>query len=93
MDGGFDALAPRTQAALQAIRGRMGLEFCGLDCCLMEGGAVVVFECNATMNFNPNLFDAPGTRHNRSCLPLALSAMRRLIETKTGKSLSQSIGA
>ena len=89
MDGGFEALAPQTQAALQAIRVRIGLEFCGLDCCLMEDGSVVVFECNATMNFNPDLFDAPGTQHNRSCLPRALSAMRRLIEAKTGKTLQR----
>jgi tetratricopeptide (TPR) repeat protein len=36
-------------AALEAIRRRIGLEFCGIDCGLDRNGDLVVFEVNATM--------------------------------------------
>ena len=80
---GFEALPDPTRAAIHGIRERIGLDYCGLDCCILEDGRVVVFECNATMNFNPS-FRNPATQHNRAALPRMLAAMRKLIAVKTG---------
>ena len=81
---GFAALPAATQVAVHAVRERMGLDYFGLDCCLMEDGQVVIFECNATMNFNAS-FRNPVTQYARSSFPRLLTAMRRLIHAKTGK--------
>ena len=81
--GGFDALPDKTRAALHGIRERVGLDYAGIDCCIAEDGAVVVFECNATMSFRP-VFRNPATQHNKAALPRMLSALRRLIHAKTG---------
>ena len=78
---GFAALPAATQAAIHAIRARVGLDYCGLDCCLMEDGRIVVFECNATMGFKP-VFKNAATQHNRAALPRMLAAMRKLIDAK-----------
>lgn len=43
------ALGGRIEAALGAIVGRVGLDFFGLDCSVDRTGALLVFECNATM--------------------------------------------
>ncbi|WP_419316916.1 ATP-grasp domain-containing protein [Caulobacter sp. ErkDOM-E] len=80
---GFEALPAPTRAALHSIRQRVGLDYCGLDCAVVEDGSIVVFECNATMNFKPNFLN-PATQHNRAALPRMLSALRRLIHAKTG---------
>lgn len=80
---GFEALPDATRAAVDDIRRRIGLDYCGLDCCIQPDGQVVVFEANATMNFKP-LFRNPATQHNRAALPRMLSAMRQLIHAKTG---------
>jgi Flp pilus assembly protein TadD len=40
---------PRQFQALQAIRERIGLDYCGIDCALDASGNVVVFEVNASM--------------------------------------------
>ena len=40
---------PSQYQALQAIRERVGLEYCGIDCGLDASGNVVVFEVNASM--------------------------------------------
>ena len=80
---GFEALPAATRAAVHAIRERIGLDYCGLDCCLMEDGTVVVFECNATMNFNPRFRNAR-TQHNRAALPRMVSALSKLVVAKTG---------
>jgi tetratricopeptide (TPR) repeat protein len=40
---------PSQQQALQAIRARVGLDYCGIDCGLDASGNVVVFEVNASM--------------------------------------------
>lgn len=80
---GFASLPEATQAAVHRIRERVGLDYGGLDCCILEDGRVVLFECNATMNFNPWVKN-PKTAHNMEALPRAISAMRRLIHAKTG---------
>jgi tetratricopeptide (TPR) repeat protein len=43
------AFGPAQIQALHAIRARMGLEYCGIDCGLDRAGNVVVFEVNASM--------------------------------------------
>jgi hypothetical protein len=43
------ALGPRQLATLQAIRGAIGLDFCGIDCTIAADGQLVVFEVNASM--------------------------------------------
>jgi tetratricopeptide (TPR) repeat protein len=40
---------PSQHQALQAIRARVGLDYCGIDCGLDAAGNVVVFEVNASM--------------------------------------------
>jgi len=40
---------PAQRQALQAIRERVGLEYCGIDCGLDASGNIVVFEVNASM--------------------------------------------
>lgn len=80
---GFEALPDATRAAVHSIRQRVGLDYFGLDCCIMDDGRVVVFECNATMNFNP-FFRNPATQHNRAALPRLLAAIRKMIADKTG---------
>ena len=84
LSDGFDALPEETRRRLHAIRERAGLDYCGLDCALMPDGEIVLFECNATMNFNPHL-QKGRTAHNMLALPRVLDAMRGLIETRTGK--------
>ncbi len=81
---GFAALPTATRNAIHDIRRRVGLDYCGLDCYLAEDGGVVVYECNATMNFAPT-FGNPATQYNRASFPRYLSALRRLIHAKTGK--------
>lgn len=78
---GFEALPAVTRAALHGIRQRVGLDYCGLDCAVLQDGSIVVFECNATMNFNPS-FRNPATQHNRAALPRFLDALQKLILTK-----------
>jgi tetratricopeptide (TPR) repeat protein len=43
------AFGPAQMQALQTIRARMGLGYCGIDCGLDRAGNVVVFEVNASM--------------------------------------------
>jgi tetratricopeptide (TPR) repeat protein len=43
------AFGPSQHQALQAIRERVGLEYCGIDCGLDASGNIVVFEVNASM--------------------------------------------
>ena len=79
--GGYEALSPVTQRALHAIRETIGLDYMGLDAYVRPDGALVVFEANATMNFNP-AFRNPHTQHNRAALPRALDAIRTLLLAK-----------
>lgn len=81
---GFASLPAATRRAIHEVRARIGLDYFGLDCAIKDSGEVVIFECNATMNFNP-YFRNPATQHNRAAFPRMMEALRRLIEAKTGK--------
>jgi glutathione synthase/RimK-type ligase-like ATP-grasp enzyme len=79
---GFEALPEQVRTRVHAIRERMGLDYLGLDCCLLQSGDIVVFECNATMNFNP-AFRNPAMQHNRASLPRYLEALRALVMARS----------
>lgn len=81
LTAGFDGLPDLVRQRLIALRERVNLDYCGLDCCILEDGRIVLFECNATMNFNPR-FRNPAMQHNRAALPPMLSALARLIESR-----------
>lgn len=83
---GFASLPEAVRQRIQAIRSRVDLDYVGLDCCIREDGEIVLFECNATMNFNPS-FANPITQHNRAALPRMMSAIRALIEQRTGRAV------
>ena len=81
LEGGFDALPEITRSALHAIRDRMNLDYFGLDACIDPAGRVVVFEANATMNFQPD-FRNPATQSNRAAVAPAVAAVRKLLYAK-----------
>lgn len=83
LTGGFEALPTVTRAALQAIRTRIGLEYSGLDAYIDPDGGVLVFEANATMNFQPD-FRNPMTQYNRASVAPAVSAVSKLLYAKLG---------
>ena len=85
--GGYEALAPTTQRALHAVRQAIGLDWFGLDAYVRPDGGLVVFEANATMNFNPS-FRNPHTQHNRAALPRALDALGKLLRAKAQPALA-----
>lgn len=84
---GFEALPSSLQATIHGIRERMGLDYIGLDCCLREDGRIVLFECNATMNFNP-YFRNPAMQHNRAALPRYLDALQALVTARSQRSIA-----
>ena len=51
--------APAHYQALQTIRQRVGLEYCGIDCALDACGNLVVFEVNASMLIHARNEDFP----------------------------------
>lgn len=75
---GFDGFPERIQNSLRLIRNKIGLDYFGIDFCMMENNDIVVFECNATMNFNPN-FDEISTRHNQIAVPRLMSALNAFV--------------
>lgn len=83
MADGFEGLPASTQAALREVGRRVGMDYFGLDCVLTPEGTVVVFEANATMNYNP--VPKRGTSaYMTAVLPRALEAVGRLLLTKAG---------
>lgn len=48
----LEAFPARTGTVLAAIRERVGLDYFGIDCHIRPNGEVLVFEANATMNYN-----------------------------------------
>ncbi len=80
---GFEGLPPFTQVALRDVGRRVGLDYFGLDCLLAPDGQVVVFEANATMNYNP----APKretSAYMTAVLPRTLDAVATLLASKAG---------
>lgn len=78
---GFESLPQATRAALRDIGRRVGLDYFGLDCLLAPDGTVVVFEANATMNYNP-VPTRESSAHMTAILPRTLDAVVGLLEAK-----------
>ena len=76
-----DPFAPKTRAVLDAIRARMPLDFFGMDFAFTQGGDMVLFEANATMNFFP-LWPTqdPQFAYLIKCLDPAAAAFRELLD-------------
>jgi hypothetical protein len=72
--------APGVREVLDAVRTRMPLDFFGMDFAITQGGDVVLFEANATMNFFP-LWPTqdPQFIYLASCLDPAAAAFRELL--------------
>jgi len=75
-----DPFAPKTRAVLDAIRSRMPLDFFGMDFAFTQGGDMVLFEANATMNFFP-LWPTQDEQfiYLTKCLDPAQAAFRELL--------------
>lgn len=65
-----DAFDPQVAAALIAVRGRVELDYFGMDFGIAPDGRVVLFEANATMNFLP-FPSIPEFSYSARCLPAA----------------------
>ncbi len=76
---GFDGLPALTREALRGIRRRVDLDYFGLDAAIMPDDRLLVFECNATMNFFPLSHKGHGLYKHEVCLPPARAAMTRLL--------------
>jgi hypothetical protein len=72
------AFPPEIKQVLAAIRGRIDLDYCGIDFGIMPDGRLLLFEANATMNFFSPL---PGEQfaYTRACVPPARAAFRELL--------------
>ena len=77
---------PSQHQALQAIRERVGLEYCGIDCGLDTSGNVVVFEVNASMLVHARnegfLYKTPAVER----IKLAFDTMLRKLASGTASS-------
>jgi len=51
-------LGARAMVALEAVGGRLGLDYAGIDCAQLPDGRLVVFEANATMLVHPEPADS-----------------------------------
>jgi tetratricopeptide (TPR) repeat protein len=63
--------------ALQTIRERIGLEYCGIDCALDASGNLVVFEANASMLVHARNEEFPYKTPAVRSIKLAFEAMLR----------------
>ena len=76
----LDAFSPRTVEVLDAIRERIGLDYFGIDCHVRPNGRVLVFEANATMNYNSLHEGAPEYEYiDRILEPKVKEAVRDLL--------------
>lgn len=91
LQGQFEALPELTRTALHAIRDAMGMDYFGIDACIMPDGSLTVFEANATMNFNP-AFRNPATQYNRAAVPPMVAATRRLLVRRASERLRPTVG-
>ena len=78
-----EPFAPAIRAVFAEIRKRMPLDFFGMDFAITQGGELVLFEANATMNFFP-LWPTkdPQFEYLTSCLAPAQAAFRELLGLK-----------
>jgi len=68
---------PAHYQALQTIRERIGLEYCGIDCALDASGNLVVFEANASMLVHARNEEFPYKTPAVRRIKLAFEAMLR----------------
>lgn len=73
-----DPFPPKVREVLDAVRGRMALDFFGMDFGITPGGEVVLFEANATMSFFPFSSD-PQFEYLQRCFAPAQAAFRELL--------------
>ena len=75
-----EPFAPNIRDVFGAVRERMPLDFFGMDFAVTQGGEVVLFEANATMNFFP-LWPTkdPQFIYLTKCLDPAQAAFRELL--------------
>ena len=73
-----DPFAPNVRNVLEAVRGRMPLDFFGMDYGVTQGSEMVLFEANATMNFFPFSPD-PQFEYLKHCFAPAQAAFRELL--------------
>ena len=73
-----EPFAPNVQQVLEAVRGRMDLDFFGMDFAITQAGEVVLFEANATMSFFPFSRD-PQFEYLQRCFEPVQSAFRELL--------------
>ena len=71
-------LGTRAMAALERIRGTLGLEYGGIDFALAPDGSVLLFEANATMVVFPPNAD-PLWDYRRAAIDLVLKAATRML--------------
>ena len=71
-------LGARAMAALERIRGILGLEYGGIDFALAPDGSVLLFEANATMVVFPPNAD-PLWDYRRAAIDLVLEAATRML--------------
>jgi hypothetical protein len=76
-----DPFPPAVRAVLDAIRGRMPLDFFGMDFGITSDGQLVLFEANATMSFFPFSAD-PQFEYLKHCFAPAQAAFRELLGLK-----------
>lgn len=74
-DGAF---GPAVRQVLDAVAGRMELDYFGMDFGIDRDGQVVLFEANATMNFFPFMTD-PKFDYVRACLEPSSRAFGQLL--------------
>jgi hypothetical protein len=75
---------PAHDQALQTIQGRIGLEYCGIDCALDVYGNLVVFEVNASMLVHGRNEAFPYKMPAVERIKLAFDAMLRKFAGRAG---------
>ena len=82
-------LGPSAMAGLAAIAGRLGLDYGGVDFGLGAGGAVLLFEANATMVVNPPDPD-PRWDYRRAPVARILGAVKDLLVARAASTAGSS---
>jgi hypothetical protein len=66
IEAGFSAFPETLPSLLRVVRERVALDYFGLDCGFWPDGTLILFEANASMNFNPASEKPPfGYLHSR----------------------------
>ena len=78
LENGGTSLPHGVMETLRQVRGRMALDYFGMDFGILPDGRVVLFEANATMNFYPFLSD-PRFAYVRNCLKPATQAFHEML--------------